>query len=67
MSKGKPKTRPEPDLVDLVQKLMDDFNAVSKLIHAPDAPLTEDEIIAFESAHNRVEYYLGGWGSGSAR
>lgn len=62
MSKGKPKTRGVPDLVDRVEKLLADFEEVGKLIHAPDAPVTEDEIIAFESAHNRVRHYLSGWG-----
>ncbi len=57
-----PKRKGEPDLVDRVEQLVEDFRAVNKLIHAPDAPLTTDEILAFESAHNRVRYYLAGWG-----
>ena len=60
--KAKAKTKGEPDLVDRVHQLLVDFEEVSKLVHAPDAPVTEEEVIAFESAHNRVRHYLLGWG-----
>ena len=51
----------DPDPVDLVEQLLKDFAEASKVIHASKT-LTEEEVLSFEAAHNRVRHYLSGWG-----
>jgi hypothetical protein len=44
----------------LIDTILSSFDEASKLAHGDEIALTEEELLAFEAAYNRVRYYMGG-------